>query len=113
MLSIIAQLNDILRQWKDQFLFYEKEKTLLSFTLSVSDQLCFNDMPFCVLSNLQLETSTIHAERIIFQFNHGRKLVIHIGWPEDQAPYVKSVYFGYFFLSPNHNTFHDLKYPDV
>ena len=100
---IIHQLNDSLQQWKDMFLFYERDTVLLSFTVSPDNQLCFNHMPLYGLTDLTIENTILDLEQIRFQFNHSRSLVIRIGWPEEQQPYAKSVFFGYFFLPADHN----------
>lgn len=100
---IIQQLNDSLQQWKSTFVFYAPDQVALSFSSSQGNQLCFNQFPLCYVSDLQLEDVVLDIDRISFQFSHSRSLVIHIGWPEEQLPYAKSVFFGYFFLPAHHN----------
>lgn len=100
---IIHQLNDSLQQWKSMFMFYAHDQIKLSFTKSRDNLLCFNQFPLCHISGLQLEDVVLNIDHISFQFSHNRSLVIHISWPEEQPPYTKSVFLGYFFLPADHN----------
>lgn len=100
---IIQQLNDSLAQWKSMYVFYARDQVKLSFTKSQDNLLCFNQLPLCIIFGLQLEDVVFDIDRISFQFSHSRSLVIHISWPEEQPPYAKSVFFGYFFLPADHN----------
>ena len=103
MKDIISQLNDILSQWRDQFVFFEKEKVWLLFSENGEGELCLNEMDFCFAENLQLESVKYDIERISIRLNKNRIINIHMAWPEDKTPYVKSVFFGYYFLPPDHD----------
>ncbi len=90
---LIDQLNGMLNDWKAQFDVFSAVQ--LSFTEDMIGQLCFNNKPLCLIHDLVLESALFTAEQITFQFSDQRQLQLLLSWPEEEPPYVASVFAGY------------------
>jgi hypothetical protein len=95
MSELIAKINDILNDWKEQF--DVSGNIPLSFALNEQGQLSYNGKALLFTDVPALEGASFDAERISFYLSDGRHIYVDLEWPEDETPFVTSVFLGYVF----------------
>ncbi|MBQ8248122.1 MAG: hypothetical protein IJZ42_13420 [Lachnospiraceae bacterium] len=93
--DLINMLNDVLKNWKDQYdLSYDIP---LQFELDAEQRLRFAGKFFDLPESPELESANFDAKHITFHLSGGCRIYIDLSWPEDKVPYVNSVLVGYIF----------------
>lgn len=93
MQNLFHQLNAILDDWCAQFDLMQMLQ--MHFTANDRGELLFNEVSLPYLPDLVLEQAHTDPETICFLFTGCRFLKITIQWPEEEAPVIRAVFFGY------------------
>ena len=93
MQNLIHQMNIVLGEWRTRFDIMQS----LPMQMTVNDrgEPLFNHIRLPHLSDLVLERAHTDPESICFHFSGHRFLKIAIHWPEEDAPEIRAVFFGY------------------
>ena len=93
MQNLLSQMNAILDDWRIQFDVLQELP--LRLTVSGREALFLNETRLPWFSDLSLIRTTFDPETICFLFTDDRFLKIIIQRPEEDAPVVSAVFFGY------------------
>ena len=93
MSNTLEHLNHSLSDWREEFDL--TSSVSLKFHQTEDGQLALNDLSLCPLQELTLESIRMDPAYLLFFFEGNRSIRLLFSWPEDEAPYLSSVYFGY------------------
>lgn len=86
--SIAFAMNDVFRDWKEQ---YDVLSVVVGEFSVCYNHLCFEKLPLCRVDGLRLLAAEFDSESIVFVLTGNRKIIVEIEWSEDQGPIVVSV----------------------
>lgn len=93
--SLIASMNDILKNWKKEYDLF----SAISSEFSVNNgSVCFANHPLCLAEDdLVISSADFDAESIQYFLNRNCSIYISVSWPEDQPPEVSYCAFVQYF----------------
>lgn len=99
MQSLVEQMNRVLEDWKEQYDLSDGIQA--KFGLDADGRLCWNDRDEARVIGFAGEPDLVGAdyegEHVVFCLSDDRRIYINVMWPEDEAPFIQSVLFGYVF----------------
>lgn len=90
---LVKEMNRVLEDWREQ---YDISRDIQDkFCLNSTGTLCWNDRVIGFLEEPSLEGADFDGEHITFNLSGARQILLRVVWPEDEEPYIHSVFFGY------------------
>ena len=91
--TLLEKIREVFAEWKNNYdLSYDIP---FPFDLDGDGRICWNGRPLTPRLDAAPESAGFTADSIYFHLSEGRCIYIQMAWPEDDAPYVRSVLFGY------------------